>query len=253
METYPARRDKIINPFSFPNEDSSLRLRDVIVRRGGVLILRGITLAFELELRHVLIGATGSGKSTLIRLLNRLDDPDSGTITLGDVPLASLPVLEVRRRIALVFQTPRPLPGTLGDNLLYPYSVGKSPAPDHEQQAEALRAVGLDPGWVDRDSARLSGGERQRLAIAVALGMKPEILVLDEPTAALDPASARVIASLLAHRAATDKLRTIVVTHDRAMAPLLGDWGIRLEAGMIRDQGPIQQLLDRADGVTRNP
>ncbi len=225
----------------------SLRLAGVQVQRDGNAILRGINLDFDPRHRHVIIGASGSGKSTLIRLLNRLDDPDSGTVFLGDVPVSSLPVLDLRRRVGLVFQSPRPLPGTLGENLIYPHIVRKLPPPERDRQIGALAEVGLDPAWLDRAAGPLSGGERQRLAIAVALGMDPEILVLDEPTAALDPNSARRISDLLDQKAQTRGLRTIVVTHDRAQAVRLGDWGVRLEAGVIADQGPILDVLHRAD------
>ncbi len=230
----------------------SLRLEGVKVRRGGSEILRGIDLAFEAHRRHVIIGASGSGKSTLIRLLNRLDDPDSGAIWVGDTPLSHLPILEVRRQVGLVFQSPRPLPGSLSDNLAYPFQVRKLPGPDRTNQLEALTEVGLDPAWLDRDASRLSGGERQRLAIAAALGLRPEILVLDEPTSALDPVSGRQVAELLERRSQTQGLRTIVVTHDRAQAARLGNWCIRVDSGAIADQGPIGDVLRRADRADTN-
>ena len=218
-----------------------------MVQRGGSKILDGIDLKIEPDRRVVVVGASGSGKSTLIRLLNRLDDPDSGRIFLGEVPLASLPVLVLRRQVGVVMQSPRPLPGTLGDNLAYPFVIRHIAGPDRELQINALAEVGIDPGWIDRDASQLSGGERQRLAVAVALGMKPEILILDEPTAALDPASARGIADLLDLEARTRGLRTIVVTHDRGLAPRFGDWGIKLERGAVVDSGPILDVLARAD------
>lgn len=223
-----------------------LRLDGVCITRGDRPILRGISLAFEPGHRHVLIGRSGSGKSTLVRLLNRLDDPDSGAIRLGDRPLASLPVLEVRRRIALVPQSPRPLPGTLADNLAYAFDARRLPRPGAAALAGALAEVGLDPGGLARDAGALSGGERQRLALAVALAARPELLVLDEPTAALDPASARRVADLLDRRARDEGLRTIVVTHDHALAPRLGDVGIRLEAGRVADVGAILDVIGRA-------
>ena len=224
-----------------------IRLENVGVQRAEIEILRGISLTLEPGRRHVILGASGSGKSTLVRLFNRLDDPDSGQILVGDLPLSRFPILELRRRIGLVMQSPRPLLGSLGDNLAYPFAVRQELEPDRDQRTTALAEVGLDPDWIDRDAASLSGGERQRLAIAVALGMKPEILILDEPTAALDPASARGIADLLDHRARTEGLRTIVVTHDRGLAPNLGAWGIRLDRGTVADSGPIRDVLARAD------
>ena len=236
-----------ISPSTSLPDGQALRLRDVRVQRGGTEILHGINLDFEPDHRYVILGASGSGKSTLIRLLNRLDDPDSGTITLGAVPLARWPVLEVRQGIGLVLQSPRPLPGTVEDNLQYAGQLRNRPALDRDRHEHALTEVGLDPTWLDRVAAQLSGGERGRLAIAMALGMSPEILILDEPTAALDPASARQISDLLARKHQTERLRTIVVTHDRILAPLMGDRGVRLERGTVADVGLIHDVLIRAN------
>ena len=227
----------------------SLILERVHVARGGRAILRGVDVAFEPGHRYVILGASGAGKSTLARLLNRLDDPDAGTIRLGDAPLASLPVVEVRRRIALVLQSPRPLPGSLEDNLAYPFEARRLPRPAADVLADALGAVGLDPDALGRDAAGLSGGERQRLALAAALGPGPEILVLDEPTAALDPEAARRLAGLLDGLARERGLRTIVITHDHALAPGFGDVRIRLNGGVIADVGPVRDVVARANGI----
>lgn len=224
-----------------------LRLEGATVRRGSATILDGLDLAFEPGRRYVLIGASGSGKSTLLRLLNRLDDPDEGRVLIGETALARLPSRVVRTAVGLVFQAPRPLPGTLLDNLAYPHAVRGRPIPETSKLADALGEVGLDPAWLDRDASTLSGGERQRLAIATALGLEPEILALDEPTSALDPASAERVAELLDRRSRSSALRTIVVTHNREQAARLGDWTVRLEAGKVVDQGPTAEVLARAD------
>lgn len=226
----------------------AIRLEGVTVRRGGRAILDGVDVAFEPGRRYVLIGASGAGKSTLVRLLNRLEDPAAGSICVGDVPVVALPVLEVRRQVGLVFQNPRPLPGTLGDHLRFGFEARGIAPPGRSRLEAALAEVGLDAGWLERDAGALSGGERQRLALAAMLGMGPEILVLDEPTAALDPASARLVVDLLDRRCREDGLRTIVVTHDRAIAPRLGDRGVRLEGGRVVDVGPIGDVLVRAEG-----
>ena len=224
-----------------------LRLEAVTVRRGATLILDGLNLTFEPDRRYVVIGASGSGKSTLLRLLNRLDDPDEGQVLVGEIPWKGLPVRMLRDAVGLVFQSPRPLPGSLLDNLNYPQMIRGRPTPAESRLAAALQEVGLDPSWLDRDASSLSGGERQRLAIATALGLEPEILALDEPTSALDPASAERIADLLDRRSKANGLRTIVVTHNREQASRLGDWTIRLEAGKVVDQGSTAELLARAD------
>jgi ABC-type methionine transport system ATPase subunit len=223
-----------------------LRLLNVRVHRGETEILRGVDLAFEPGRRYVLICSSGAGKSTLLRLLNRLDDPDGGGLAIGNVALPSLPVRVIRAAVGLVFQAPRPLPGTLGENLAFPFAIRGRAAPDPGTLAGMLDEVGLDPAWLDREASALSGGERQRLAIASSLGIGPEILGLDEPTSALDPSSANRVASILERRAASG-LRTIVVTHNREQAARLGDWTVRLEAGRVVDQGPTPEVLARAD------
>jgi ABC-type methionine transport system ATPase subunit len=224
-----------------------LRLEGVRVVRGAVEILRGVDLEFEPGRRYVLIGASGSGKSTLLRLLNRLEDPGAGRILLDSTALSALPVRAVRRGVGLVLQNARPLPGTVAENLAYPFQVRGLSPPDPERMAEALLEVGLEPGLLDRDSEGLSGGERQRLAIAVALGIGPEILALDEPTAGLDPASARQIADCLARRSRSTGLRTVVVTHHREHAAWMGDTVAVLDSGRIVDLGPTAEVLARTD------
>jgi putative ABC transport system ATP-binding protein len=240
------REGRMIGESGWPR-NQALRLEGVTVRRGTTEILEGLDLSFEPARRYVLIGASGAGKSTLLRLLNRLDDPDQGRLTIGDLPLLRLPIRAVRNAVGLVFQTPRPLPGTLLENLAYPFLVRGLDVPDVARLAEALDEVGLDPAWLDRDASALSGGERQRLSLATALGLEPEILALDEPTSALDPASARRIAEILARRSEAG-LRTIIVTHNREQAPRLGDWTVRLEQGRVVDQGPTAEVLSQADG-----
>jgi putative ABC transport system ATP-binding protein len=231
--------------------DEPLILDGVHARRGDVEVLRGISLEFPPGSRTVVIGRSGSGKSTLLRLLNRLSDPSAGEIRVGSRPIASYPVTWLRRKIGLVFQAPRPLPGSVLDNLAYPRRVGTAHHPDADARwaVPTLEEVGLDPSWLDRDAAGLSGGERQRLALAVAFQTDPAILALDEPTSALDPASARRVIEALRHRSERDGLTTIAVTHSREYAAWLGDRAVVLDAGRVIDQGPTADVLDRADGA----
>jgi energy-coupling factor transporter ATP-binding protein EcfA2 len=158
--------------------------------------------------------------------------------------------------VGLVMQNSRPLSGTVAENLAYPFQVRGLPAPDPGQMAESLHEVGLEPGLLDRDADGLSGGERQRLAIAVALGVGPEILALDEPTAGLDPSSARQVADGLARRSRSTGLRTVVVTHHREHAAWMGDTTAVLDSGRIVDRGPTAEVLARTDArawVEENP
>ena len=205
-----------------------IRFEGVRVNRGAAEILRGIDLTFEPGRRYVLVGASGAGKSTLLRLLNRLEDPSGGVIRVGMTPLKSLPVRAVRQGVGLVFQGPRPLPGTLAENLAYPSAVRGLPPPGRGAMAGVLAEFGLDPDWLDRDASGLSGGERQRLALAVALGAGPEILALDEPTSALDPASARRVLDGLTVRADGRRLADDRRDARPRAAPRLGETAIVL-------------------------
>ena len=224
-----------------------LRLEGVRLDRGSAEILRGIDLDLHPDHRSILVGPSGSGKSTLLRLLNRLEDPTSGRISLGEDLLTSLPVRLLRRSIAVVPQDPRPLPGSIGENLRYPSEAAGLPPPTDSQLSDALSEFGLPTDQLDRDASGLSGGERRRLAIAVALQTAPEILVLDEPTAGLDPASTSRLIDALRLRARSDGLRTLVVTHDRRFAPALGEEAFVIDAGRVVDRGPTAEVLRRAD------
>ena len=251
MDLFP---DRFAKPETMPNaiwtRGLPLTLHGVVVRRGATTILDGVTLEFAAGLRYVVVGASGSGKSTLLRLLNRLEDPIAGAVASGRDDLRALPIRAVRSGVGLVFQSPRPLPGTVAENLSYASLVRGQPGPQPEQMAGSLVEVGLEPRWLRRDTSELSGGERQRLALAVALGADPEILALDEPTSALDPASARKIADVLAERAETRGLRTIAVTHHRGHAPILGDIAVVLDRGRVVEVGPVGETLARVDAET---
>ncbi len=225
----------------------ALRLVGVRVLRGERAVLDGIDLVLDPGGRHVLVGASGSGKSTLLRLLNRLEDPAAGEVFVGATPMRDLPVRAVRAGVGLVFQTPGPLPGTVAENLGYPASVRGRRSPEPGVLRELLDEFGLDPGALDRDAGSLSGGERQRLAIATALLAEPEILVLDEPTSALDPVAAFHIAERLAERSRRTGLRTVIVTHQRELAPWLGETAVVLQAGRIATVGPVTEVLSQLD------
>jgi putative ABC transport system ATP-binding protein len=227
--------------------DSTLMLENVHAVRGGNEILKGISCQFLTGSRTTIIGPSGSGKSTLLRLMNRLIEPSHGTISLGGVSIAEFPPTTLRRTIGLVLQAPRPLPGTLADNLNYPTSLGHGRSKPTISLEASLEEVGLDFNWLKRDAHELSGGERQRLAIAVALRTNPRILLLDEPTSALDPQAAKRVSDVLRDRSVKTGLTTISVTHNRDQTPWLGDRTVALEAGRIVDNGPTTEVLNRVD------
>src|SRR5690349_3672128 len=138
---------------------SGIEVRELIVCRGGRVVLRG--LSFDVPRGQVLalVGASGAGKSTLLRCLNRLAEPESGTIELDGEDIRSMEPQILRRRVALVAQAPAMLPGTVADNLAY----GLDQLGDQTRDS-ALAAAGLDTSFLPRSAKQLSGGERARVA-----------------------------------------------------------------------------------------
>ncbi|HEX2701243.1 MAG TPA: ATP-binding cassette domain-containing protein [Acidimicrobiales bacterium] len=156
------------------------------------------------------VGPSGAGKTTLVRLLNRLDDPDSGAVLLDGEDVRSYDVLALRRRVQYVGQVPVTFPGTVAANLGVADTSG------------LLERVGLSPSLASREADRLSVGEAQRMCLARALALEPEVLVLDEPTSALDGASKAGIEALVASLA-LDGLTVVMVSHDPGQASQLAD------------------------------
>jgi putative ABC transport system ATP-binding protein len=209
-----------------------LALDDVRVVRGGTVVLDGISAQIAPGRCTALAGPSGAGKSTLLRLLDRLEEPTSGTVLLRGRPLPSYDVLEVRRRVGLVQQAPV----LLGETVLADLRTGR-PSLGEEEARDLLGRAGLAEQPLDRATASLSGGEAQRLCLARALAVGPEVLLLDEPTSALDAVAAmsveRVVRSLVA-----DGLTAVLVSHDLRQARRLADDVLVLRAGRVEEAGP---------------
>ena len=189
-------------------------------------MLRGVDLTLDPG-ATTLVGPSGSGKSTLLRLLNRLAEPDEGTIRFRGDEVHGLDVLELRRRACLVAQVPTPFPGTVEDNVRYgPGLLGRDAA-----VVPCLEAAGLDASYAGRQAARLSVGEQQRVMLARALALEPEVLLLDEPTAALDEEARAGVERTLAELGDRLDVSTVVVTHDREQARRLATRTVELRDG----------------------
>ena len=206
---YPAGRGHsaidILNDISFS------------VKRGGALTL---------------VGPSGSGKSTVLRCLNRLVEPSSGTVRFDGRDTRSLDPRELRCRVALVMQTPVMFEGTVRDNLcIRPAGVGGDFS--EERLGATLDEVGLESTLLDREAVTLSGGEKQRVTIARALLRDPQALLLDEPTSALDPPNALLVVETVSRLCAARGLSIIAVTHQPDLVHRLGGGLLYLIKGRI--------------------
>jgi putative ABC transport system ATP-binding protein len=212
-----------------------LALEDVRVVRDGVTVLDGITAQLAPGRCTALAGPSGAGKTTLLRLLDRLEEPTSGSVLLHGRPLPSYDVLEVRRRVGLVQQ----VPVLLGETILDDLRTGR-PALTEDEALDLLGRVGLRDQVLTRATASLSGGEAQRLCLGRALAVGPEVLLLDEPTSALDAVAAmsveRVVRALVA-----DGLTAVLVSHDLRQARRLADDVLVLRAGRVDEAGPAAE------------
>jgi putative ABC transport system ATP-binding protein len=213
-------------------------LREVSLRRGERRVLDSVSTAIPAGAAAV-VGPSGSGKSTLLRLLNRLADPDSGTIAYRDRPLASYEPLALRREVALVPQLPSLLEGTVESNLRYAAELAGK-----ELDAErCLRLAGLGADFAERDVSKLSVGEQQRAMLARALVQQPRVLLLDEPTSALDHAVRDAIEATLAELRRELEISLVLVSHDPEQARRLAEWALRLEVGRVAACGALEEAL----------
>jgi putative ABC transport system ATP-binding protein len=192
-------------------------LLGVSASRGGRTVLRDLSLKLAPGATAVL-GPSGAGKSTLLRLLNRLSDPEDGTVLFRGEDVREIDVLELRRRVCLVPQLPALLPGTVEENVVYGAALAGRPAANVQR---SLLFAGLDPGYAGRDAERLSVGEQQRVMLARALALQPEVLLLDEPTSALDHRAKAGVEATLCELVYHLGVSAVVVTHDRAQAARL--------------------------------
>jgi ABC-type Fe3+/spermidine/putrescine transport system ATPase subunit len=201
-------------------------------------------VTFQVQTGEVLaiVGPSGSGKSSLLRLLNRLDEPTSGTVYVEGIDYRQIAPRELRRKLGMVNQRPFLFPGTVEQNLQFgPQQRGESLSQDSVDQLLGL--VGLK-GYASRNVANLSGGEAQRVSVARTLANSPLVLLLDEPTSALDETSKREVESSIQRIVRDQGLTCVVVTHDTAQAMRLAERALVLEAGRVVRDGPIREVLN---------
>ena len=220
---------------------------------GEVTILQELDACFEMGQLSVLLGPSGGGKTTVLRLLNRLDSPDSGQIVRRGKPLDSYPVRQLRRKVAFMPQQPKVFKGSLKENLLLPLTFCQSLVPEPTQSAfnELLEKVGLEVGLIDRPATELSGGEKQRLALARLLLIQPEVLLLDEPANGLDPPAREQLNRLLRQQVASG-VTVVLSSHDIPFTRRVADNFLFLNQGRISVQGKIEELESPQDQALRH-
>jgi tungstate transport system ATP-binding protein len=206
-------------------------------------VLKDINLDVQENEVLALIGPTGSGKTTLLRLIDLLDQPTSGHLFFEGVDichLSSQNKLAMRRKMAMVFQKPVMFKTNVYDNACYGLKVrGEGKARD--EVLRVLKEVDL-LGYESRDANTLSGGEMQRIALARAMVIKPQLLLLDEPTANLDPKSAQDIDSLI-KRLANNGTTVIIASHNMLQCRRLADRIAVMANGTISKTGRPQNIL----------
>jgi phosphonate transport system ATP-binding protein len=235
----------------------SLRIKDLVVRYGrGEAVISDVSITLRPKEIVGLIGASGAGKSTLLRAVQRLVEPESGQILLDGVDLTGLPPKELRgarRRLGMIFQEhalidrltvmENVLAGTLGRTGFW-RSVRRRFAPEDVQEAFGLLdRVGLT-GLEDSRCDELSGGQRQRVGIARALIQHPDVLLVDEPTASLDPATSVRIMTLITEICTERELAAIINLHDVPLARRFCPRIVGLLDGEVVFDGPASALDD---------
>jgi len=206
--------------------------------------LRGVSLIVEPGEILGIVGGTGSGKSTLVQHMNLLLTPTNGEVLVDGVNARSLKKSELRRRVGLVFQFPESAlfaPTVEEDVAFAPRQLGLDEEEVQERVRESLRALGAGE-LAARSPFALSGGEKRRVAIAGVLAMKPEVLVLDEPTAGLDPATRQELLALILRRAG---ISVVLVSHDLDEVAEVADRVCALEEGRVRAVGTPAEVFYR--------
>lgn len=218
-----------------------LRAEGLGRRVGDVSILHDIS--FELRASDFLAvtGPSGSGKSSLLRLLNRLDEPTEGTVHIGGRDYRDMAPRELRRRVGLVSQRPFLFPGSVGHNVAFG-PTERNEEVDDSLVPGLLARVGL-AGYEHRDVTHLSGGESQRVSLARTLANSPEVLLLDEPTSALDERAVMDVERLICSVLAEPSLSGIVVTHDLDQAARMATRVMIVERGKMVRIGPTEEVL----------
>ncbi|GAB3409986.1 ABC transporter ATP-binding protein [Flindersiella endophytica] len=229
-------------------DETGFAFDNVVVQRGEARALDGLTAVVPGDGLTAVFGPSGSGKTTLLRLCNRLEVPTAGRVLFRGHDITGLEPLRLRRQVGMVFQRPTPFPGTVAGNLRV--AVPEATEAAIKDALDRVALTGADEGdWLDRDATTLSGGEAQRMCLARTLITRPEVLLLDEPTSAVDDEAARII-ERTARELAGDGVTVLWVTHDQAQVERIADRVLRIERGRCTG---VEDLPRPADGAAGSP
>ncbi|AUQ76725.1 amino acid ABC transporter ATP-binding protein [Phaeobacter piscinae] len=230
--------------------DTAISISGLRKTFGNSVVLDGIDLTIKPGERIVIIGPSGTGKSTLLRCLNFLDAPDGGQIRIGDLEVeaaraSKAEILALRRRTAFVFQN-----YALFANKTAAENIMEALVTVQKQPRDAARARALDilaeTGLADKADAypaSLSGGQQQRVGIGRAMALGAELMLFDEPTSALDPEWVGEVLALM-RKVAEERQTMLIVTHEMQFAREIADRVVFMEGGRIVEQGPPAQIFD---------
>jgi len=229
--------------------------RSLSVRYGSVAAVQEISLDIPEHQITAIIGPSGCGKSTLLRACNRMNDFIQNVTTEGqvlyrgeDLYASDIDPVEVRRRIGMVFQKPNPFPKSVFRNVAWGASINGFRGDINELVQRSLKKAAL---WdevkdkLDQSGLALSGGQQQRLCIARAIALEPDLILMDEPCSALDPASTARIEDLLFELKA--RYTIVIVTHNMQQAARVSDWTAFLSHGRLVEFGATEAIFTRPD------
>ncbi len=247
---------------SIPQTDDAISTQVVAVDNvfksfGDQRVLNGVSLTVNRGETLAVLGRSGSGKSVLLRLIIGLQSPDSGAVRINGDGIAGLSLDQLgvyRKKMGFLFQHSALYDSlTLEQNVAFPLTHHNSGMPVAELSDRVrllLSEVGME-GHLNKMPADISGGMQKRVGLARALALAPEILLLDEPTAGLDPISASEIDDLVLKLQAEHHMATIVVTHDLYSAKTIADRLILLDMGKVAVEGTFQELVESHDAFAR--
>lgn len=230
------RRGLAVARHNVTANDFALQVEGLYLTKSGRPVLNDINLNLPRATCTTIVGPSGAGKTSLLRCMNGLDRPERGRVLLDGEDIRALPPTQLRRRVGMLLQVPVVFAGSILDNLLYEVDG------DHETARRALAQAGLNESFLDRAPGALSVGEAQRLCIARALTRAPEVLLLDEPTHALDRNATSLIERTVATLVDDEGLTVVFVTHDLAQAQRVGHLCVALANGVVRYRGPAADV-----------